>query len=318
MRRAIVEDFAGVPGVRVVTTCDPRFPFEDRPGVDVRIFPDRRPRTLESLAAEVDYTALIAPETDGILAGLTRGIGRLGGRALGSEAEAVALVADKVWLAAHFEGLGIPTPPTRVIEPGGGLPADWDGPILLKPVDGAGSLDTFVVRDPRRPPTRLWSMARALAQPYLEGIPRSASYLVDREGRATLLAVGRQRVEVDDEGRLHYRGGTIDDPADVDLSAVERAVNSVSGLLGFVGVDFLDDPRAGVAVLEINPRPTTSYVGLVPLFPGGTIAGAWLAAEARGLEGTGWPDRLQPDRRALPVTFKADGTLRPDPMDDLT
>jgi predicted ATP-grasp superfamily ATP-dependent carboligase len=318
MRRAIVDDFAAVPWVRVLTTLDARLPFEARSGVGVRIIPDREGRSLESLAAEVDYTVLIAPETDGILADLTLAIGRAGGRSLGSEPEAIALTADKERLAAHFQSSGIPTPPTRPVRPAHGLPTDWEGPILVKPVDGAGSIDTFVVRDPRRPPPGLRRLARGLAQPYLPGAPRSASYLVDREGRPTLLAVGRQRIEVDDGGCVRYRGGIIGEAYRAGLSEVDRAVHSVPGLRGFVGVDFLDDPRGGITVLEINPRPTTSYVGLARLLPPGTVAGAWLAAASRELEGTDWPERLRLDQRFPPVIFDADGSIRSDPnrMDD--
>ena len=312
MRRAIVEDFASVPGVRVVESLDARLHREAGAGVNVRIIPDREGGSWELLAAEADYTALIAPETDGILADLARSLGRLAVRSLGSDPEAIALTSDKSRLAAHFEVLGIPTPPTRLVDPSRGLPADWFGPIVVKPVDGAGSLDTFIVRGPSRPPDGLRTLAEAIVQPYLPGVPSSASFLVDREGRAWLIAVGRQRIEVDDDGRVHYRGGTIGGSAGMDLTSVEQAVTSVRGLRGFVGVDFLEDARGGVSVLEINPRPTTSYVGLVRLLPPGTMAGAWLAAVERGLAGTGWPDRLRVSRYASPVTFEPDGSILSD------
>lgn len=315
IRRAIVGDFAAVPGVRVVTTLDARLPFEARPGVGVRIIPDREGCSFESLAAEADYTVLIAPEADNILANLARAIGQAGGRSIGSEPGAIALTADKLRLAAHFERSGIPTPPTRPVKPAHGLPPGLEGPIVVKPIDGAGSVDTFVVRDPRRPPTGLRRLAKGLSQPYLPGVPRSASFLVDLDGRPTLLAVGRQRIEVDDEGLVRYRGGTIGELSVADLSEVERAVRSVPGLRGFVGVDFLDDPLRGVTVLEINPRPTTSYVGLAHLLPPGTLAGGWLAASAGGLGGTDWPERLRIDPRLTPLTFDADGSIRSDSME---
>jgi predicted ATP-grasp superfamily ATP-dependent carboligase len=44
-----------------------------------------------------------------------------------------------------------------------------------------------------------------------------------------------------------------------------------------VGVDYLWDDATGLAtVLEINPRPTTSYVGLARWLSPGTLARAWL------------------------------------------
>jgi predicted ATP-grasp superfamily ATP-dependent carboligase len=251
---------------------------------------------------------LVAPETDGLLAKLTRSIANAGGRSIGSSPEAVELTTDKARLAEHFEAGGIPTPPTLIFDTSIGLPKECKGTVVIKPIDGAGSLDTFVVRDTRSLPTVLEPARKMLVQPYLPGIPSSASFLVDRDGRARLVGVGRQRIEVDGEGRVEYHGGTIGGSIAGDLSAVEQAVHSVPGLRGFVGVDFLDDLDSGPTVLEINPRPTTSYVGLSRMFPPGTIAGAWLDAERR-LAAADWPDRFRRSRRAATVTFRADGTI---------
>ncbi|MGD0042302.1 MAG: hydantoinase/oxoprolinase family protein [Isosphaeraceae bacterium] len=60
---------------------------------------------------------------------------------------------------------------------------------------------------------------------------------------------------------------------------LRRAVESVAGLRGFVGVDFFWEPELGeTTVLEINPRATTSFVGLGRLLPAGHLAAVWLAA----------------------------------------
>jgi predicted ATP-grasp superfamily ATP-dependent carboligase len=313
MLLAISEDFAAVPGVRVVATMDARLPISTPPGVVFHLIFDPANPSIASLAARSDYTVLIAPETDGLLAETTRSIVRAGGRHLGSEPDAVELVSDKARLAAHFEARGIPSPASRVFDPSEGLPDDWEGLVVVKPVDGAGSLETFVVRDRRLPPG-LEPARKMLVQPFHPGRPMSASFLVDREGRAWLIAVGRQWVEFDGDGRVTYRGGTVPAPASVDVAEVARAVDSVPGLRGFVGVDFLDDGRGSALILEINPRPTTSYVGLSRLAPAGTIAGAWLAAMSTGLDGSGWPGRLREIREHPPVAFEADGSFRTEGM----
>ncbi len=312
IRRAIVEDFARVPGVAVVATVDARLdPGGDRPNVAYRIIADRDDRAFETIAAAADWVALIAPETGGVLADLTRVVEAVGGRSLGSSPGAIARVGDKLGLAGHFEALGIPTPPTRRFDPAAPRPAGWAGPILLKPADGAGSVETFVVEEGRPIPPGASRSRNLVVQPYLPGEPMSASFLVDRDGRSTLLAVGRQTVEVEPGGRVAYRGGTIPGSRGPCPAPVAAAVASVAGLRGFVGVDFLVGTGGSVHVLEINPRPTTSYVGLARLLPPGRLAGAWLAAVARGFDGTDWPDRLRPPRDASPVSFGADGSIRP-------
>jgi predicted ATP-grasp superfamily ATP-dependent carboligase len=66
------------------------------------------------------------------------------------------------------------------------------------------------------------------------------------------------------DGRFHYRGGRVpltEPLASRALSLARKAVDCVPGLFGYVGVDLvLGD--AGDWVIEINPRLTTSYLGL--------------------------------------------------------
>ncbi|WP_435009605.1 ATP-grasp domain-containing protein [Tundrisphaera lichenicola] len=320
MRLALARDFAAVPGVQVVMPLDARLSTPGGPGVYTWPIRDPGELSFESIAAEADYTVLIAPETDGILAGLARAIERAGGKSLGSSPSAIDLVGDKARLAQHFASREVPSPPTRTLGPGEReLPADWTGPIVVKPTMGAGSVDTFVVRD-RQCPTWANRDGTAIIQPYLPGEPMSASFLVDLGGRPTLLAIGRQRIAVDEEGRISYQGGIIPERRGRCPEAVEAAITSVANdlespsLRGFVGVDFLLDGEGHAVILEINPRPTTSYVGLTQLLPPGTIAGAWLDAVSTGLAETDWPDRLRKAHEHPPIRFEADGSARPEGM----
>ena len=97
---------------------------------------------------------LIAPETSGILASITRDLEHAGARLLGFDGRAVELAADKARLAERLRELAIDTPPTRTIVPAAGLPSDASYPAVLKPVDGAGSVDTFYLADARSMPDR--------------------------------------------------------------------------------------------------------------------------------------------------------------------
>jgi tyramine---L-glutamate ligase len=320
MRRAIVEDFAAVPGVRVVTTVDARLPADGQPGVEVRVVAGLAAAWFRFLASRADYTVLIAPESDSILDRSTSYLERSDARSLGSSSWGVDLTGDKFRLARHFKEHEIPSPPTWTLESRLFDLPEWSGPIVVKPRMGAGSVDTVIVRDRRFPP---WAIPRRdyVAQPYLLGVPMSASLLVDSEGRATLLGVARQRIAVDEAGRISYRGGVIRPMSQECPDVVFRAVDSVANfhstptLQGFVGVDFLLDDRGEATVLEINPRPTTSYVGLAHLLRPGTIAGAWLAAVTGPLVGTEWPARLRMTPDTPAVSFDADGMIRDRPGD---
>ena len=190
---------------------------------------------------------------------------------------AVDLTGDKLRLAAHLRARGIDTPASLAVVPRDGLPRAARYPAVLKPVDGAGSMDTFyldgpgLLQDARKVP-------RALLQPFVPGEPMSASFLVSDEGRAWLIGIGKQRMEICN-GRFEYRGGEIPARCPDAVPQVRRALGVVEGLLGFVGIDFIWDKHRGHAtILEINPRPTTSLVGLCRLLPAGRLARAWLEA----------------------------------------
>jgi len=280
MRRAIAAEFAGLEGraPRVVVTLDSRLPDDPGPWLVVRIAAGEHVDRVRELARAADFTVLVAPETRGILAGLTRDLKQAGARLIGSSAEAVELAGDKARLAALLESLGIDTPPARAITPSLGLPADTEYPAVLKPVDGAGSVDTFYLADARSLPDDARRMPVALVQRFVPGVPMSASFLVGEGPRAWLIGMGFQRMVIRD-GRFEYRGGTMPATWRRALPQVRPAVQAVAGLRGFAGVDFIwDAARRHATILEINPRPTTSCVGLCRLLPPGRLARAWLDA----------------------------------------
>ena len=84
------------------------------------------------------------------------------------------------------------------------LPAEFAYPAVLKPVDGAGSQDTFFVRGPHdAPPAYAWP--RRLER-YMPGLPASVAMLCGPAGRIRLMPC-KQRIS--DDGRLRYLGGEL-------------------------------------------------------------------------------------------------------------
>jgi tyramine---L-glutamate ligase len=280
MRRAIAADFACLPGgsVRVIVTSDARLADEPGPWKIVPIAAGDDAGRLSEIARTADFTVLIAPETSGILAGLTRELEYAGARLLGSTAEAVELTADKARLAARLQAIGVNTPPTTTIVAGAGIPEGAHYPAVLKPIDGAGSLDTFYLADVGSVPDRARQIPIAVLQPFVPGTPMSASFLVGQRGEAWLVAIGTQRMAIR-EGRFEYRGGRLPAVCPYAVPQLKQAVKAIAGLRGFVGVDFIGDTEnRQTTILEINPRPTTSFVGLCCVLPPGLLARSWLAA----------------------------------------
>jgi predicted ATP-grasp superfamily ATP-dependent carboligase len=102
-------------------------------------------------------------------------------------------------------------------------------------------------------------------QPFVPGRAASVAFLCGPNGNIPLIPAFQH---LSDDGRFHYLGGELPIPPPLAERAVRlatQAVACVPGLLGYVGVDLvLGDAADGSAdfAIEINPRLTTSYVGL--------------------------------------------------------
>jgi predicted ATP-grasp superfamily ATP-dependent carboligase len=112
----------------------------------------------------------------------------------------------------------------------------------------------------------------------------SATFLIREEFPPLLLAVGEQRIQRD-RTSLSYRGGFLPTRLKVDVAPLVAAVDSVPGLAGLVGVDFMRCLHFGdSSILEINPRATTSIVGILGLCRPGALAELWAIRPPEGLD----------------------------------
>jgi predicted ATP-grasp superfamily ATP-dependent carboligase len=307
MLEAITADVAHIPGVAPVTLLNADCP-SPRVGQVVRLGRGEDERShFHELAGAADFTLVIAPEFDDLLAMRCRWVEEAGGRLLGPSPAAVRGTADKLALGSHLLGQGIPTPPCRPWGPGDPVAADGY-PAVWKPRYGAGSQATFLVRGPDEL-TACAAVARVegavgegLLQPFVAGQPASVAFLLG-PGRCVPLLPAAQDLSAD--GRFRYLGGSLPLAPPVAERAIrlaQRAVGTVPGLSGYVAVDLV----LGAAVdgsqdwaIEINPRLTTSYVGLRAL--AATNLAEALLRIANGEEP---PDLVWKPGR---VDFRADG-----------
>jgi predicted ATP-grasp superfamily ATP-dependent carboligase len=270
MVSAVLEDFARAPGIEAVTlvadTIAGRLPSH----LTRRAGAGAEPDLFRALAAWADYTLVIAPEPDAVLETRCRWVLEAAGKLLGPSPQAVHLAADKWQLSLHLGQRGIPTPATwQTIHspPASFLPF----PIVLKPRHGAGSQATFLVRETAELAAAwagYWEAGlceEALVQEFVPGIPASVAFLIGRDGPVALLPAAQHLSE---DGRFRYRGGSIPLPphlAGRAASLARRAVEAMPALQGYIGVDLVlggAEDGSQDRVIEINPRLTTSYVGL--------------------------------------------------------
>lgn len=304
MAGAILRDFVASEATGASTILDRRLTPDHVPAACdiVRVGSDpEHIAAIETVSRQADWTLVIAPEFDGHLHELAERVGRAGGRLLGPSVEVVRLASDKHQTAEHLQARGVGVPYGIVLAPVEPLPLDFRFPAVIKPVDGAGSQGVQLVRAAGQAVARRGAMRLEEYQP---GVAASVSFLCGPRGIVPLLPC---RQHLSDDGQFHYLGGSL--PLSPLLA--ERAtrlglaaVRTLPGLLGYIGVDVvLGDDLEGsqVVVIEINPRLTTSYVGLRAAACCNLAAGIIAIAEGRD-----W----KPTWHARPVVFDADGATR--------
>jgi hypothetical protein len=277
MLEAILQDFLLLPQHQILLSYDERLPLtlpvhQKVPVVKKDTYWD----TFLSLVQATDATLLIAPETDGILARLARLVEKEGKLLLGSTAESIEWTGDKFLTYKRFEALGIPFPKTQEanfrenllekIEAWGNLP------LILKPTDGVGCSGVYLLRRIEDLPSTLMQLAqethhnRFLIQEYISGIHASVS-VISNGIQAVPLTLNAQFIE--ESHRLIYKGGLVPlhHPLKQEVFRLVRDLPTwIEGLQGYLGIDLILTEDRPVFI-EINPRLTTSYIGIRQIIP---------------------------------------------------
>ncbi len=141
---------------------------------------------------------------------------------------------------------------------------------VVKPADGVScngvklirSYADFIKASARM--KRLTKLPYFLLQDFMDGISISVSLLTN--GKTSIaLSCNLQNLSLDN-GNLIYNGGEVPFEHELSVKAktiAKKAVDSLDGLKGYVGVDLLlNDKNGEVYIIELNPRLTTPYVAL--------------------------------------------------------
>jgi predicted ATP-grasp superfamily ATP-dependent carboligase len=274
---ALLVDFRRWGAVRTITALDPR--FEERiAGLNRKTLPAdevlcaapaESQQAYLQLLQRCDAVLVLAPETDGILADLLQKAELAGVPLLCSSSSAASIAGDKTVCNKLFRTAKLPNPVTRIAGFASirRLANQIGFPLVIKPLDGVGSEGVCRVNSDSDLPRSVALVRqttthdRILLQSYVSGVHASVSLLISN-GRSLLLSLNRQLIE--ERLPFQYQGSQVpfdhpEGPAAVELA--RSAVGLIPGLQGYVGVDLV--LQEGTAqLIEINPRLTTSYIGL--------------------------------------------------------
>ena len=274
---AVLQDFRQWGAVRTITALDTR--FEQRiPGLCRETLPANeviRARAGDheevylSLLKRCDAVLVIAPETDGILSRLAEQAETEGIPLLGCSAAAVATAGNKAVCSRLFDLANLPAPKARTatFSTAVHVAAQIGCPLVIKPIDGVGCEGVCRLNSLSDLPEILALIRQSTAQEQMllqslvNGTHASVSLLVAEDG-CLPLSLNLQMIEAG--APFQYLGSRVpfQHPlSDKAIALASSAVGLIPGLKGYVGVDLVL-AEDHVELIEINPRVTTSYIGL--------------------------------------------------------
>jgi predicted ATP-grasp superfamily ATP-dependent carboligase len=228
--------------------------------------------TLARLAKEADYSCIIAPEAEGVLEKVinaTKG----GGVSMNCPSRTVRRVANKRVLFEELESAGFRVPKTSAVsvedvEQAISTAKEIGFPVAVKPSDGVGCSGLSIVKSDEDVSMALQKIAKlridtALFQEFIHGIPASVS-LISTDEKALPISLNKQSILfATPDAESAYLGGSAPFHHPLRREALKIASKVVEhlGLVGYAGVDLVLS-KTGPVVIEVNPRLTTSFVGL--------------------------------------------------------
>ena len=280
MLRSIVADLK-LAGHEVTVFLDTRI-SQLTPQIDadftVPIFYAKEPEKFLKIISKInDAIYVIAPETGRTLQSLVELVEKTGKTTLNCESQAIGNVSEKAFLFEKLRKAGFPTPKTLVLDHSDSfaqvkqaIKRELSFPIVFKPVDGVGCSGLSKVIKEAQMSKAVAKIKvesknkRFIAQELISGESASVSLLSNGK-KALAISLNKQNVALEEPNiDSSYTGGCL--PFDHPLkqaafALTEKIVESIPGLRGYVGVDLVLTGQKAF-VVDLNPRLTTSYIGL--------------------------------------------------------
>ena len=241
---------------------------------------------LDANAADFENAIFIAAEVDNALYNITNILEENNVKTYTSSAEACFKTSNKF---ETYNALPMEIPQPRSfkfkIDPKGywkraieNLHEKWQSEdpltplkLIIKPLIGVDCEDIVIINDIDELSYDLEEIfppgSRIIVQEYVVGTDISVSLISDGK-KAIPISLNEQYVTIEND-KGEYLGGKIPYESEYKDEAFEiatKAVESIEGIKGFVGVDLLinsdEKDIYSVYLLEINSRFTTPYVGL--------------------------------------------------------
>jgi predicted ATP-grasp superfamily ATP-dependent carboligase len=280
MLRGLIADFkAG--GHETTVLLDERISRLDAPldaDLVIPVYHSEEPeRFIKAISKMNDILYIIAPETSRILEEKVKLIEKTGKMSLNCRSNAISQVADKAILYETLQDMGFSIPKTLILNIDDAtaellqtIKKALKFPLVFKPVDGTSCSGLSVVRNDDQIEQAIAKIRQVtsskcfIVQEFIDGASASVS-LISNGKKAVPLSLNSQSLILSPpHAESRYEGGCVPFSHSLEQDAfvlAQKVVEAFPGLCGYVGVDVVLTQRE-VFVVDVNPRLTTSYVGL--------------------------------------------------------
>ena len=237
---------------------------------------------------ECSYCFIIAPESSNTLYNLSKLVKKSNKELLSASLKSINQSTSKIDAFKFFKKNKILTPRTYII-PSTESELDIDFilqkfkklncPIIIKPVDGVGAESIYYFERENEILNFFRDFNEYLAldrdyilQEFIHGRDLSLSLLgcphvsKSRISNPIILSINTQDVNINNKGNIsEYLGGTTPvENIEELIEKIEIILKTVefTGFYGYFGIDFISTEKASFSFIEINPRLTTSYLGV--------------------------------------------------------
>jgi predicted ATP-grasp superfamily ATP-dependent carboligase len=316
MALAVAEDFSKLPGwqVRVARAAE----FASLTPAEVPWQWISTHNDLEANLARVFHEAsavlVIAPECEGLLQQRAQLVVDVGGTLLGPSPKLIALASDKSAVLEQLSAKGILTPRGKRGSLASHIEWQLNFPVILKPNDGAGAgsvwripnhseLQSFIMRHMFFAPIEFDEEEdehRAFwrCEEFVPGQAASVALLCGPAG-AVALRPATQQIDFAEDGRASYQGGAMNLSPPLEARA-QRLGLAVAAALpstnGYIGIDLILGHAVDGSedtVIEVNPRLTSSYLGLRAATDDSLANALWRIACGNSVDITWLPNTVE-------------------------
>ena len=257
MLNSVLADCSRMHDIQLTTCLDPRIELTD---ADVDIHPVEESidymQLVFQLAHQSDCVWVIAPESSGVLESLVSRLTEENISTINCDADSIRVAGDKIKCAAQLLEAGLST----AVNFSSAEAQRYAQKTVIKSRFGVGCEGLKICDSGALGLECIDDFNQWVVQPYIEGEHLSLSLLC-YAGEAKILSCNKQVFSGDNEPKLQAcQVNALSINKQMETLA-NNIANTLPGLAGYVGIDLINT-GSDYIVIDINPRLTSSYVGL--------------------------------------------------------